>query len=48
MGSLYSDSIGTVMALYELAFGAALALGPGMGGILYQIGGFYLPFAVTG
>ena len=48
MGSLYKDSLGSVMSMFELAFGASLSLGPLMGGFLYKIGGFYLPFAVTG
>lgn len=48
MGSLYEDSLGMVTALYELAFSAALSLGPLMGGFLYDVGGFYLPFTVTG
>ena len=48
MGSLYPDSLGVVTALYELAFSAALSLGPVMGGFLYDVGGFYLPFTVTG
>ena len=48
MGSLYEDSLGMVTALYELGFSAALSLGPLMGGFLYDMGGFYLPFAVTG
>lgn len=48
MGSLYKDSLGMVTATYELAFSASLALGPLMGGFLYDLKGFWLPFAVTG
>ena len=48
MGSLYKDSLGMVTAIYELSFSASLALGPLMGGFLYDVGGFYLPFVVTG
>ena len=48
MGSLYKDSLGMVTAIYELGFSASLALGPLMGGFLYNVGGFYLPFVVTG
>ena len=48
MGSLYEDSISMVAALYEISFSAALALGPLLGGFLYDAGGFYLPFLVTG
>ena len=48
MGSLYQDSLGMVTALYELAFSAALSLGPLMGGFLYDVEGFYLPFTVAG
>ncbi|XP_063675813.1 MFS-type transporter SLC18B1-like [Bolinopsis microptera] len=48
MGSIYKDSLGMVTAIYELTFSASLALGPLMGGFLYDVGGFYLPFVVTG
>ncbi|XP_063677333.1 MFS-type transporter SLC18B1-like [Bolinopsis microptera] len=48
MGSIYKDSLGMVTAIYELTFSASLALGPFMGGFLYDVGGFYLPFVVTG
>jgi MFS family permease len=48
MGSLYKDSLGMITAIYELAFSASLAVGPLMGGFLYELKGFYLPFAVAG
>ena len=48
MGSLNEDSLGMVAALYNISFSAGFALGPLLGGFLYDFGGFYLPFLVTG
>ena len=39
---------GKVVAVVETFFGFGTAMGPPVGGVLYDIGGFFLPFAVTG
>ena len=39
---------GKVVAVVETFFGVGTMLGPTVGGVLYDAGGFYLPFAVTG
>ncbi|CAL8093265.1 unnamed protein product [Orchesella dallaii] len=44
----FPDSVATTFASLETFFGLGLIVGPTMGGGLYQIGGFILPFAVTG
>ena len=38
----------TVLAVMETMFGLGLMVGPGVGGLLYQVSGFCLPFAVCG
>ena len=38
----------TVISFMETMFGLGLTTGPFIGSILYQLGGFYLPFAVCG
>ncbi|ODM98602.1 MFS-type transporter SLC18B1 [Orchesella cincta] len=44
----FPDSVATTFASLETFFGLGLIVGPTMGGGLYQVGGFILPFAVTG
>ena len=38
----------TVLSVMETTFGLGMMLGPFFGGLLYEIGGFYFPFAVCG
>ena len=39
---------GKVVAVVETFFGVGTMLGPTVGGVFFDIGGFFLPFAVTG
>ncbi len=36
------------MAVMETMFGVGLMVGPFVGGVLYELGDFYLPFAICG
>ena len=40
--------VSTVFGVVEMSFGVGMILGPTVGGSLFQIGGFTLPFAVLG
>lgn len=44
----FPDTIGTTFAFMKTSFGLGLIAGPTMGGFLYEIGGFTLPFIVIG
>ncbi|KAL7632070.1 UNVERIFIED_CONTAM: hypothetical protein RMT77_017611 [Armadillidium vulgare] len=44
----FFDDIATVMACFESCLGLGLIIGPGIGGVLYEYGGFTIPFLVTG
>ena len=44
----YPDAITFIYASLQASFGAGLTLGPFAGELLYSIGGFFLPFALTG
>ncbi|XP_059481311.1 MFS-type transporter SLC18B1-like [Neocloeon triangulifer] len=44
----FPQSVATTFASLETFFGLGLIVGPTIGGLLYQIGGFLLPFLVTG
>ncbi|KAL7632075.1 UNVERIFIED_CONTAM: hypothetical protein RMT77_017616 [Armadillidium vulgare] len=44
----FFDDIATVMACFESCLGIGLIIGPGIGGVLYEYGGFTIPFLVTG
>ena len=46
--ALYPDHISLLFGLMELAAGAGAMLGPSIGGFMYIIGGFKLPFIVIG
>ena len=48
VAQLFPSTVGTVFALVEMAFGVGMILGPTLGGVLYQVGGFTLPFAGLG
>ncbi|KAH1004874.1 hypothetical protein HUJ05_005642 [Dendroctonus ponderosae] len=45
---IFPDNIGTVRGLLETCVGLGLSAGPGIGGLLYGVGGFGLPFFVCG
>nr|ACO10895.1 MFS-type transporter C6orf192 [Caligus rogercresseyi] len=38
----------TVLSVMETMFGIGLMIGPLIGGLLYELGGFYLPFVISG
>ncbi|XP_071943949.1 MFS-type transporter SLC18B1-like [Antedon mediterranea] len=44
----FPDAIGQVMGTVEVFVGVGLMIGPFIGGVLYEIGGYTLPFAVLG
>lgn len=44
----FSDNIGTAFSIVETSVGLGLSLGPAVGGFLYSIGGYGLPFFVLG
>ena len=45
---LYPDKIGSVTSWSGTAFGVGYSVGPILGGFLYDIGGFHLPFVTIG
>jgi len=46
--NVFPNHIATVFGLLETATGLGMMVGPAFGGILYQFGGFTLPFVVLG
>ncbi|ODM97535.1 MFS-type transporter SLC18B1 [Orchesella cincta] len=48
IAAAFPQSIGTSMALLEVSYGIGHIVGPALGGTMYQIGGYSLPFAVIG
>ncbi|KAJ8978906.1 hypothetical protein NQ317_008885 [Molorchus minor] len=46
--NIFPDHAGTVRGLLETFVGLGMSAGPGIGGILFAIGGFGLPFYVVG
>ena len=44
----FPDRVATMFATLEAFFGLGLIFGPSIGGILYQVGGYTLPFVVLG
>ncbi|KAF8790394.1 MFS-type transporter SLC18B1 like protein [Argiope bruennichi] len=48
LGCELPDVIGRAMSIVETAFSVGLAIGPVIGGMLYEVGGFSLPFLVVG
>jgi MFS family permease len=48
VGFLFPNKISSVVAILEVFNGLGLMLGPIIGGILYEIGGFRLPFYFMG
>ena len=47
-GIYFPTQISTVIALLELANGLGLTLGPPLGGLMYELGGFQFPFWFVG
>ena len=48
VAQVFPSSVSTIFGLVEMAFGLGMILGPTVGGALYQLGGFEVPFAVLG
>ena len=45
---MYPDHVSVIFGILEFASGIGLMIGPFLGGLLYSIGGFKIPFIVTG
>jgi len=45
---LFPDKVAKTMALTETSFGLGLMIGPALGSLLFEVGGFKLPFFVVG
>ena len=45
---LYPDKVGAINSWSRTLFGVGYCIGPAIGGLFYDIGGFYLPFLVIG
>lgn len=48
MMKLYPDKVASILSWNEMAYGLGYSLGPAVGGILYDYGGFKLPFLLVG
>ncbi|CAG0916519.1 unnamed protein product [Notodromas monacha] len=48
VAELFPDNIGAVMGTLETFVGLGLSVGPAIGGALYDLDGYYLPFLVLG
>ncbi|KAL7644688.1 UNVERIFIED_CONTAM: hypothetical protein RMT77_004229 [Armadillidium vulgare] len=48
IGKEFPQNVGATFAMLESSFGMGLIVGPAVGGILYEMGGFKLPFIVIG
>ncbi|KAI1305388.1 MFS-type transporter SLC18B1 [Halotydeus destructor] len=48
MAAEFPERVATIFALLETCFGLGLILGPTVGGALYQLGGYWLPFVSLG
>merc|ERR1712088_578934 len=44
----FPENVATMFAILETFFGLGMILGPFIGGVLYEIGGFILPFVILG
>ena len=45
---MFPDKVAKTMALTETSFGLGLMIGPALGSLLFEAGGFKLPFFVVG
>lgn len=48
IAAAFPENIATSFSLVETSFGFGLIVGPTIGGALYQVGGFLVPFVVNG
>ena len=48
VAQVFPSSVSTMFGVVEMSFGVGMILGPTVGGSLYQLGGFTLPFGVLG
>ncbi|XP_063230677.1 MFS-type transporter SLC18B1-like [Bacillus rossius redtenbacheri] len=46
--SIFPDNIGSVLGILETFVGLGMSVGPALGGLLYSVGGFGLPFYSLG
>ena len=44
----FPDNVATMLAILESFFGIGMIMGPIVGGALYDVGGFLLPFVSLG
>ena len=44
----FPDNVATMFAILETFFGIGMIMGPTVGGALYEVGGFTLPFVSLG
>ena len=44
----FPNNVATMFAILETFFGIGMIVGPTVGGALYQVGGFTLPFVSLG
>ncbi|CAB3369675.1 Hypothetical predicted protein [Cloeon dipterum] len=48
VADIFPDNIGSVMGILETFVGLGMSVGPALGGVLYSVGGFGLPFYTLG
>ena len=48
MMKLYPDKVARIMSWAEMTLGLGYSLGPSIGGVFYDLGGFKLPFIAVG
>ncbi|XP_065203815.1 MFS-type transporter SLC18B1-like [Planococcus citri] len=48
IGSMFPDNVATIFATLETFYGFGYIVGPTIGGLLYNVGGFPLPFSCVG
>lgn len=48
VAKVFPANVSTMFGVVEMAFGVGMIIGPTVGGILYQFGGYTLPFGVLG
>ena len=48
VAKMFPANVSTMFGVVEMAFGVGMIIGPTVGGALYQVGGYTLPFGVLG
>ena len=48
VAKMFPSNVSTMFGVVEMAFGVGMIIGPTVGGALYQIGGYTLPFGTLG